>query len=236
MSRGKRSRQGGPSSSPTGTTATGTPRRSTRGGAAAAQPSRARRPWLAWGLGGILLVAIVAVVAVAAGSGGGLPPGTGGPAVSHSSGAPTTAPNGAFVTTTHTAETVSALRGTPTLLWFVTTWCSSCQAGTQVMSGQIPNLAHRHVRVVELELAGDLGEPGPAMTTFARQLAGGEYRSPDWTFGTASPALTQTYDPHGYLDVYYLLNAAGQITYANSSPAATMSQLLAAVGKITQHA
>jgi cytochrome oxidase Cu insertion factor (SCO1/SenC/PrrC family) len=235
MSRGKRSRGAPPCSPASGTEATSR-RRAPAGAAAPAGRAESRPGWLSWALGGVLLVVVVAVVAVAASSGGGLPAGTDGPSAGNASGTPTAAPNGTFTTTGRTAETVAALRGRPTLLWFVTTWCSSCQAGTQAMSAEIPHLSDRHVRVVELELAGDLGEPGPTITTFARQLAGGEYHSPDWTFGTASPALTETYDPHGYLDVYYLLNAAGQITYANSSPAATMPQLLAAIGKIAQHA
>lgn len=196
---------------------------------------RVRRRWWSWGLGGVILLAVIAVIAAAATSGTSSGPGGAGTAGTSPS-AHAVAPDGSFTTTAGATETVSSLHGQPTLLWFVTTWCSSCQAGTQAMSATIPTLAAHHVRVVELELSGDLGQPGPAISDFARQLAGSRYHDPDWTFGTASAALTQTYDPNGYLDVYYLINAAGYITYANSSPAATMSQLLAAAAKITPHA
>jgi thiol-disulfide isomerase/thioredoxin len=225
MSKGKRSRPSAPARGRDGQ----------RPGKPAQSPLKVRRRRLSWGLGGVILPAVIAVIAVAASSGGSLPAlgggGLTGPAASYG-----TAPDGSFTTTAGATETVASLRGQPTLLWFVTTWCSSCQAGTQAMSDQIPTLAAHHVRVVELELSDDLGQPGPAISDFARQLAGSRYHDPDWTFGTASPTLTQAYDPNGYLDVYYLIDAAGHITYANSSPAATMSQLLGAAAKIAPHA
>jgi thiol-disulfide isomerase/thioredoxin len=143
------------------------------------------------------------------------------------------APNGTFQTLSGRTETVASLRGRPTLLWFVTTWCSSCQAGTQTMAANLPRLATLDVRVVEVENAADLGQSGPSMHRFAMVLAGSASTNPDWTFGTASAALTKAYNPKGYLDIYYLLNQKGQITYINSSPASTMSALLAAAQNLT---
>lgn len=142
------------------------------------------------------------------------------------------APDGAFTTVAGTSESVASLRGRPTLLWFVSTWCSSCQAGTQAMAGNIATLAARNVRVVELELADDLGQPGPAIGDFGRQLAGPAYGNPDWTFGVASAGLTRAYDAAGYLDVYYLLDPSGHIVYINSSPASTMASLLAQTSRL----
>jgi thiol-disulfide isomerase/thioredoxin len=136
------------------------------------------------------------------------------------------APEGSFTTISGTNGTVSSLRGQPTLLWFVTTWCPSCATGTQAMAGQIASFARMHVRVVELGLAGDLGQAGPSMTAFRRQWAG-TITNPDWSFGVASSPLTITYDPASDLDIYYLLDSSGRITYVNSDPGSTMSQLLA---------
>ena len=151
---------------------------------------------------------------------------------SGSSGVPlpvgTTAPNGAITTLAGTSETVAGLRGKPTLIWFVTTWCSSCQAGTQAMAHNVATLAADGVRVVEVENYADLGQSGPPMSTFAKALAGSAFSNPDWTFGEASSTLTHTYNPKAYLDLYYLLNAKGKITYVNSSPGSTMPQLLGA--------
>ncbi len=169
-------------------------------------------------LAGAAGAALVLAIAVAVGGRGAATAGT-------SVGA--AAPDGAFTTTAGKIETVAGLRGEPTLLWFVATWCSSCQAGTQAMASAIPTFAARHVRVVELELADDLGQSGPGIADFGRQLAGPAYTNPDWTFGVASSQLTAAYDAPGYLDVYYLLDASGRIVYVNGSPGSTMQELLA---------
>ena len=140
----------------------------------------------------------------------------------------TIAPNGAITTLAGKSESVAGLRGKPTLIWFVTTWCSSCQAGTQAMAQNVATLAADGVRVVEVENYADLGQSGPPMGTFAKTLAGSAVTNPDWTFGEASSTLTHTYNPKAYLDIYYLISAEGKITYVNSSPASTMPELLSA--------
>ena len=142
------------------------------------------------------------------------------------------APAGTFTTLSGQVVNVAALRGQPTLVWFVATWCSSCQAGTQTIAQYLPKLRADGVRVDEVELYQDLGQSGPSMASFAKSFAGAAYGQPGWTFGTSSASLTRTYDPQSYLDIYYLLDAKGQITYVNGSPGSTMPQLLAAVGKL----
>lgn len=94
------------------------------------------------------------------------------------------------------------------------------------MAAEIGKLASDHVKVVEVENAGDLGQQGPSITSFASKLAGHAAHNHDWIFGVASPSLTSAYNPSGYLDIYYLLDASGHIAYINSSPASTMEALL----------
>lgn len=118
------------------------------------------------------------------------------------------------------------------MLWFVTTWCPSCQAGTQTMAQNVSQLQADGVRVVEVELFQDLGQSGPSISSFGQQYAGSHYGKPGWTFATASSELTQTYDPGGYLDIYYLINARGRIVYVNGSPSSTMSNILAEASRI----
>ena len=100
------------------------------------------------------------------------------------------------------------------------------------MAQNIATLAADGVRVVEVENYADLGQSGTPMNTFAKTLAGSAFSNPDWTFGEASSAFTHTYNPKAYLDLYYLINSKGKITYVNSSPASTMPQLLQAVNQL----
>lgn len=142
------------------------------------------------------------------------------------------APTGTFTTTSGQEVSVASLRGRSTLLWFVATWCSSCQAGTQTLAQNVSRLKTDGVRVVEIELYRDLGQSGPSISTFGRQFAGKEFTNPDWTFATSSSALTRNYDPHSYLDIYYLLSRQGRIVYVNGSPSSTMPNLLSQAAKL----
>jgi thiol-disulfide isomerase/thioredoxin len=137
------------------------------------------------------------------------------------------APAGSFTSVSGQAETLS-LRGQPTLVWLITTWCPVCQAGTRAMTARLASrLAQLHVRVLELELHGDLGHARPSMTAFVHTYAGAGPHGADWTFGMASSALTQAYNPKGVMDVYYLVDSTGHVRYVNSGPATTGSKLLA---------
>lgn len=142
------------------------------------------------------------------------------------------APDGALTTTSRQQLSIASFRGKPTLIWFVATWCSSCQAGTQSLAANISQFSADGVRVVEVELYKDLGQSGPDITTFGKRFAGKQYSNPDWTFAKSSKGLTQTYDPKSYLDIYYLLNSKGQITYVNGSPGSTMAPLLSQAANI----
>ncbi len=194
-----------------------------------AQPLRRRRArrlrWAGAGAAGVAMAAVVVVIAVTAG--GRNPAGGAVPAVGSA------APGGSLTAVSGRTETIASLRGHNSLLWFVATWCPSCQAGTQAMAWEAARLRAGGVRVVEVEDYADLGQPGPPMAGFARQFAGAAYHDPGWTFGTASRALTRACNPQGYLDVYFLLGSSGRVAYVGSAPASTMSQLLARAGRLT---
>ena len=146
------------------------------------------------------------------------------------------APDGVFTTISGKTVSVASLRGKPTLLWFVTTWCSSCQASTETLAQNLSALGRDGVRVAEVELYDDLGTQGPTLQSFGQQYAGAAFRSPNWTWGVASEAMSQTYDPVGYLDIYYLLDAQGMIRYINSAPVETMPQIRNAVSQLSRGA
>lgn len=184
-------------------------------------PSAYRR-WRAWrmrwvSLAGLAVVVVGVVLGVTLTGGGS----AAAPAVG------SLAPAGSFTTVSGQAENLS-LRGQPTLVWLVTTWCPVCQAGTRAMTAHLASrLGQMHVRVVELELYGDLGHSRPSMTAFVHTYAGAGPHNPDWTFGMASSALTDAYNPKGMMDVYYLVDSSGHVRFVNSGPATTGSKLLA---------
>jgi thiol-disulfide isomerase/thioredoxin len=191
---------------------------------AAMRAAARRRKW-AWGGAGFAVVLVVAAVLgahFASSSSGSVKSSNPPPAQG------ALAPNGTFTTLSGRTVSLSSFRGHPTLLWFMTTWCSSCEAGTEAMAKNISKLSSYGVKVIQVENYDDLGQSGPALGNFARTLAGPEFRNPDWVFGMASSSLTRRYNPQAYLDIYYLINPSGRIVYVNSSPASTMSQLLSA--------
>jgi cytochrome oxidase Cu insertion factor (SCO1/SenC/PrrC family) len=204
------------------------------GGARQAVGRRHRNRLIVVAVGVAVVLAAVGVFLGVRGNGwGGAAGGSASPATAGQVAVGAPAPDGAFTTLEGRQMSVADLRGQPTLLWFVTTWCSSCQAGTQVIGQHLDQLRAHGVRVVELMLDGDLGQPGPSMGQFKTQLAGTATSGGDWTFGTASQQLTRSYDPDAYLDIYYLLDRNGTVRYANGSPASTLSDLLAQTEKLT---
>lgn len=217
--------------------ADGKPGPAGRPGRAPAAASRRRASRVRWTIAGAAAAALAAVIAVIAVVAGGRGSGTTGAATgSAGAGLPAAgrlAPPGSFTTAAGATRMISSLRGHPALVWLVTTWCPGCQAGTQAMAGDLARLRARGIEVVELEDYADLGQPGPGIASFGRQFAGAAYHSPGWVFGTASQAMTQAWNPQGYLDIYYLLDASGHVVYVNSAPASTMTQLLAHAARLT---
>lgn len=197
------------------------------------QALRRRRWWAMAAIGAAAVAAIVVVIAATAGGRNTTAGGTNAALGRAVPAAGAAAPDGTFTTVSGKTVTIASLRGHKTLLWFVATWCPSCQAGTQAMAVQAARLRAAGVQVIEVEDYADLGQPGTPMAGFARQFAGAASRGPGWTFGTASPALTRAYNPQGYLDVYFLLGSSGRVAYIGAAPASTMSQLLARAGRLT---
>lgn len=109
---------------------------------------------------------------------------------------------------------LSQFKGHIVLLWFVTTWCSSCQDGAQLLSQQYYSVLHsRGVVILTVELYNNLGQPGPSLDQFASTYGGGSRAG--WLYGTAQQWVTYRYDPNSYLDIYYLINAQGNIIDTN---------------------
>ncbi len=139
--------------------------------------------------------------------------------------------------TSQTGRVVSLaeLRGQAVLVWFLAVACSSCEASVPVVAAHLPELSADGVRVLALDLAGDLpaGRRGLArLAAFGRLAAGAAYARPGWTWGLASPGLSHALDPTGLPDVYLLLDRAGRLRFQGTAPVDSMPALLRAAGAL----
>jgi hypothetical protein len=153
-------------------------------------------------------------------------PGGGGPVAA----APQAAPGGVFTLLDRRRVSLASLRGRPVLVWFVAAGCSSCEASIPTVAAQLGAFTRSGTRVLVLGMYGVFG-PSPGGTAelarFGKAAAGTAFTRPGWTWGVASEQLTAAFDPSGIPDAYFLLDAAGHVTYQNTVPVSTMGALLA---------
>ena len=131
------------------------------------------------------------------------------------------APNIPITLTNGTNITLGDLRGKPVVLWLVTTWCSSCQEGEHILTsgGYYSAIRSKGANIVIIELYNDLGQPGPSIQSFAYQYGSGT-QNPGLLYGISNLNATYSYDPKGYLEIYYIINSNGTIA-ASGSPLST---------------
>ncbi len=139
------------------------------------------------------------------------------------------APAGVFKTVTGAEIDIASYRGKPTLLWFVAAGCSSCTASIPALAGHLDELRADGVDVAVIDLYGDLGS-GPkaagSLRSLGQHLVGSRFDDSAWTWGISSRDLSFRYDQSGEPDVYYLVDRSGNITYKNTVPVSTMTELL----------
>jgi len=121
-----------------------------------------------------------------------------------------------------TSLSASDLHGHPYVLWLMATWCSSCQGGAAVLAQHIAELRAHGIRIVQLEVADNLGAKGPSMRGFRASVGRGADAA-NWYWGHATAEQMLVLDPGSYPDIYYLVRADGTIAEVNGSPAATWS-------------
>lgn len=148
-------------------------------------------------------------------------------------------PEDQFITTAGQTASLASFRGRPTMVWFVVAGCASCAASIPVVAGHLGQLQAEGMRVVVLDLYGDLdpgAKGGAELAQFGHAAAGSAYSNPTWIWGVASKALSYAYDPSGTPDEYFLLGRTGHIRYANSVPVSTMAQLLSHAASVSHEA
>ncbi len=130
------------------------------------------------------------------------------------------APNIPITLTNGTNITLSSLRGRPVVLWFVTTWCPSCQESESILAnnGYYNEIHAKGARFVTIELYDDLGEPGPSLSDFSSKYGEGYTQNKTWLlYGTSNLNATYSYDPKEYLEIYYVINSNGVIINTSST-------------------
>jgi thiol-disulfide isomerase/thioredoxin len=185
-----------------------------------ADSNRARRRRWGWRIGAASAVVLAIAIALAASS---LLRPAGSPSVRVG----TTAPNIPVTTLNGSESSLAAFQGHPLLLWWIATWCPSCNAGTQLFyQSYLAQFEAAGVAVLEIELYNDLGQPGPSLAQFAAQHGyGGQ---PGWFFGTSSASATTLYDPHAETDVFDIIGSQGTVVEVGSSPGGQLSSILSA--------
>jgi hypothetical protein len=100
------------------------------------------------------------------------------------------------------------------VLYFVTTWCSSCQESESILAnnGYYKEIHADGALFVTVELYNDLGEPGPSLSNFMSTYNPGYIQNKSWQlYGTSNLNATYSYDPQEYLEMYYVINSNGVI-------------------------
>jgi thiol-disulfide isomerase/thioredoxin len=124
-----------------------------------------------------------------------------------------------------TTINTASLIGHPIVLWFVTTWCSSCAESQQLLAEEYYSTLHsKGIIILEVENYGDLGEAGPSLLQFAQTYGG--LNKPGWLIGTAPLWVTQKFNPKEYLDIFYLVNQNGEIIGENVGLGAYLSSIV----------
>lgn len=141
-----------------------------------------------------------------------------------------TAPLKSFYFVNGTRGTVADFEGKAVLLYLVTTWCSTCAQGTSALGSNMSFFKSKNVSIVEVETYRDFNYSGEPINQFTKQYAG---NSSSYIIDAySSYNLTATYDPKGYLDIYYLISPSGKIAYVNGEPSVTMDSLKNAINNL----
>jgi thiol-disulfide isomerase/thioredoxin len=136
------------------------------------------------------------------------------------------APDLAFTTIDGKEHRLAQFRGRPVMLWLFATWCPSCQAGTAAIAGHATEMEQAGLQIIQLKVYNNLGYPGPSIQDFAKAYTPPGRSSPAWLWGDASEALSYTYDPRGYPDIYFLIDREGIVQQISGGPDTAIAQIV----------
>jgi thiol-disulfide isomerase/thioredoxin len=135
------------------------------------------------------------------------------------------APDVPLFLTNGTTIQLSKIYGRPVLLWFITTWCPSCQQGAiELYSTYYSKLASKGVIIITVESYNNLGYQGPSISDFQSIYAKGGGKN--WLFATSTEQATGIYNPDSYLDLYFLIDKSGNVVQSGTNLPQALSQII----------
>jgi thiol-disulfide isomerase/thioredoxin len=134
------------------------------------------------------------------------------------------APKGTFTTLSGDTGQVSEFQRQKRMVWLFATWCPSCKQGARALQNNMDQLGE--MQIIGVKTAGNAGYEGPSVREFVQSFAPSLLDADSWTWGTASQAMTNTYNPQNQPDIYYLVDQDGTIQTQSTAPAATIDRIV----------
>lgn len=136
------------------------------------------------------------------------------------------APDFGFAALDGSEHRLSEFRGRPAMVWLIATWCPTCEASARVLAERADELRTTGLAVITLKLYNNLGYEGPTIGEFAAKWAPSLLDRPGWFWGEADLRTSLLYDPRGYPDIYWLVDAEGVLQRVDTAPNVTFDEIL----------
>lgn len=135
------------------------------------------------------------------------------------------APTATYTDTHGQTVSTATLKGHASMVWLLSTWCRSCSAGLSSLNAHVDQLRASGLHVVILRTYQNGGVTGPDIASFVAQNAPALTKA-NVLLGEATQALERAYNPRHYPDIYYLIDANGQIQAVDTAPSITLNKIL----------
>lgn len=120
---------------------------------------------------------------------------------------------------------LQSFEGQPVMLWQVATWCPSCAVGLQTLAQHQALIDASKLKVIILRDYQNGGYPGEDMEKFVAANAPALLHDSHFLIGEDTAALFKRYNPHHYVDIYYLIEPNGRIALTASAPSMSFDQI-----------
>src|SRR5579875_819644 len=113
---------------------------------------------------------------------------------------------------------LQSFKGQPVMLWQVATWCPSCAVGLKTLAQNRALIDGSKLKVIVHQDYENGGYPGVDMEKFTAENAPALLHDSHFIIGEDTKELYSRYNPHRYVDVYYLIEPNGHVALTASAP------------------